>query len=188
MKMSAVSRSMARRPDGQVRDFGPGPAYAAASPAPPANDNCPSVGHRRSMLPPDAWAIIEPVPPSVNQSGRAHAGLWRLRFAPRWNPRADPPTGWTGGSDPLGQIELRFGNRGAAELYCRRANIPFEIRGSSDVRSPAAPALTGEAPPRLCCSPTGPHALCCGAYPIGEHRNAELKSPAASHSAFSFVE
>jgi hypothetical protein len=122
------------------------------------------------MLPTDAWAIIEPVPLGVNQSGRAHAGLWRLRFAPRWVPRADPLTGWTGGGDPLGQIELRFVNRDSAELYCRRANIPFEIRGTSDVRRPAMPCLSGEAPPRLCRSPTGPHALCCGDYPIGAHR------------------
>jgi hypothetical protein len=140
------------------------------------------------MLPTDAWAIIEPVPFGVNQSGRANANQWRLRFGPRWNPKADPLTGWTGGSDPLVQMELRFANRDAAELYCRRANIPFEIRGSSDVRRAARPALTGEAPPRLCCSPTGPHALCCGEYPIGGHRNAKLRSPAASHSAFSFVE
>lgn len=185
--MSAVSRSMDRRRDGQVRDFGPGPGYGGASPPSPANDNCASVGHRASMLPPDAWAIIEPVPLRVNQSGRAHASLWRLRFGPRWVPRADPLTGWTGGGDPLGQIELRFANRDAAELYCRRATIPFEIRGSSEVRRPAMPCLTREAPPRLCCSPIGPHALCCGDYPIGAHRETQARPDAVSHSAFSFA-
>ncbi|HWT42909.1 MAG TPA: NADH dehydrogenase ubiquinone Fe-S protein 4 [Sphingopyxis sp.] len=139
------------------------------------------------MLPPDASAIIAPVPLGPNQSGRAHASLWRLRFRPRWAPRADPLTGWTGSGDPLGQIELRFANRDAAELYCRRANIPFEIRGTSDVLRPAAPGLSGEAPPRLCCSPSGPHPLCCGDYPISTHREAQPKSLVASHSAFSFA-
>lgn len=182
---------MVRRLDRPVRDFGPGPGSRAAFRAMPsaaANDNIASVGHRPSMLPPDAWATIEPLPLGVNQSGRAHASLWRLRFRPRWGPRADPLTGWTGGGDPLGQIELRFANRDAAELYCRRANIPFEIRGATEVRRPAVPRLTGEAPPRLCCSPTGPHALCCGDYPIGAHREARPKPLAASHSRFSFAE
>src|SRR3546814_1734991 len=98
--MSAASRSMARRPDGLARNFGSGPF---------ANDNhagpCAS-----SALPLAAQAVIEPVPLATNQGGRSRRGQWRVRFAPRWRPVADPLTGWTGGGDPLETIELRFPN------------------------------------------------------------------------------
>jgi hypothetical protein len=116
-------------------------------------------------LPCDALAIIEPVPMRVNQAGRAREGTWRLRFAERWRPRIDPLTGWTGGGDPLAQIELRFPDREAAERYCRRENVPFEVRGAPQSGRSSQPRLTGQAPPPLCCWPTGPHARCCGQYP-----------------------
>lgn len=168
--MSAAFRSMGGRRDGQVRDFGPGPslriAMAEGMPAVAANDNQPPAAHRMSALPPDARAIIESLPVGINQAGRAHASRWRLRFAPRWRPEPDPLTGWTGGGDPLTQVELRFASRSAAERYCRSEGIPFEIRGLAGLRRAPTPSLIGEAPPRLCCSPTGPHALCCGNYPV----------------------
>jgi hypothetical protein len=84
-----------------------------------ANDNRRTGPSHASALPPNAVAIIEPVPVAVNQAGRAVTGAWRLRFAERWRPRVDPLTGWTGGGDPLAQIELRFPDREAAERYCR---------------------------------------------------------------------
>jgi hypothetical protein len=127
-----------------------------------ANDNRKSRPSYTSALPSDALAIIEPVPMAVNQAGRARAGTWRLRFAERWRPRVDPLTGWTGGCDPLAQIELRFPDREAAERYCRREGVPFELRGSPALRRRVRACLTGEAPPRLCCWATGPHAMCCG--------------------------
>jgi hypothetical protein len=131
-----------------------------------ANDIHTSGPSHSSALPSEARAIIEPVPVAVNQSGRAQAGTWRLRFADRWAPQADPLTGWTGGGDPLAQIELRFPNAAAAERYCRREGVPFELRGSPALRRRVRACLTGEAPPRLCCWPTGPHARCCSEYPI----------------------
>lgn len=168
--MSAAFRSMSGRLDGQVRDFGPGPSLrvgmAEGMPAVAANDNHRSAAHCMSALPPGARAIIEPLPVGINQAGRAHASRWRLRFAPRWRPEPDPLTGWTGGGDPLAQLELRFATRGAAERYCRREGVPSEIRDPSAMRKSLTPSLIGEAPPRLCCSPTGPHALCCGNYPV----------------------
>ncbi|MEI8435644.1 NADH dehydrogenase ubiquinone Fe-S protein 4, partial [Sphingopyxis sp. CCNWLW253] len=130
---------------------------------------------------------IEPLPIGTNRAGRAQASRWRLRFAPRWRPRADPLTGRTGGGDPLAQVELRFATRGAAERYCRSEGVPFEVRGPAATRRSVTPCLTGEAPSRLCCSPTGPHALCCGDYPIGAHDKERLNSAAPSHSAFSFA-
>jgi len=191
MRMSAAFPSMRRRLDRQARDFGPGPsqqpAPAQAAPAVAANDNHACIAHRASTLPPDARAIIEPMPFGINQSGRARASLWRLRFAPRWRAGADPLTGWTGGGDPLAQVELRFADLDAAERYCRHVGVPFEIRGSAMSRQSITSCLTSEAPPRLCCSPTGPHALCCGNYPISAHGKERLNSAAASHSAFNFA-
>jgi hypothetical protein len=147
---------MARRHDGLARNLGSGPS---------ANDNhagpCAS-----SALPLDAQAVIEPAPLATNQGGRGRRGQWRVRFAPRWWTVADPLTGWTGGGDPLETIELRFPDLETAANYCRRQGLRFSVHGqpsgqrSLHARLPAEPAQV------LCCWPTGPHARCCGAYPI----------------------
>lgn len=166
--MSAASRSMARRHDRQARDLGPGPSLPRdwdQSSSLAANDNRRSGPSHASTLPPDARAIIEPAPMPVNQAGRAREGTWRVRFAERWHPQVDPLTGWTGGSDPLALIDLRFPDCDAAERYCRREGVPFELRGLPAMRPQVRPCLAGEAPPRLCCWPTGPHPRCCGEYP-----------------------
>src|SRR3546814_6756898 len=150
---------MARRHDRQARDFGPGPSPESTGTlrearASAANDNRKSGPSYTSALPCDALAFIEPVPMAVNQAGRARADMWRLRFAERRRPRVDSLTGWTGGGDPLAQIELRFPDREAAERYCQREGVPFEVRGSLALRHRVRACLTGEAPPRLCCWPT----------------------------------
>lgn len=82
-------------------------------------------------LPPDARAIVEPMPVSTNQGGRARRGQWRVRFAPRMPPFVDPLTGWTGGCDPLAQIELHFADRASAERYCRREHLRFTVQGAA---------------------------------------------------------
>jgi hypothetical protein len=162
-----------RRPhDRQARDFGPGPSLGGAESTPAAalaaaNDNNKRAPTYSSALPSDAFAIIEPVSTSFNQSGRGRAGMWRLRMCERWSPHADPLTGWTGGGDPLGQIELRFPNVEAAERYCRREGIRFGLRAPSNSARPVIARLEGEARPRLCCWPTGPHAMCCGKFVNG---------------------
>lgn len=177
-----------RRPhDGQARDFGPGPSLSPTASALAANDNHGGRPHYSSSLPRDARAVIEPVPVGVNQSGRAKAGIWRLRFAERWRPRADPLTGWTGGGDPLAQVELRFADLEAAMRYCRREGVSFEIRGTTNVSRKVAHQLSGEVPPRLCCWPTGPHLRCCGDYPFDALREERTRHPASAHSAFSFA-
>lgn len=165
--MFAASRSMARRPDGLARDFGSGPI---------ANDNhagsCPS-----SALPPDTRAVIEPVPRATNQGGRGGRGQWRVRFAPRWQPVADPLTGWTGGGDPLEAIELRFSDLETAAGYCRRQGLDFSLHGAPGRQHPLPSRLPAEPTPVLCCWPTGPHARCCCRYP------AALESALGSGSA-----
>lgn len=141
--MFAVFRLMRAPHDGLARDFGPGldlrhevrtVAESASGTAQAANDN--GTPAPASALPPDALAIIEPVPVATNQSGRAQRGKWRLRFAARARPFVDPLTGWNGGCDPLAHLELRFPRREAAELYCRGQQLRFEVRG----RAPAWPA------------------------------------------------
>lgn len=126
--MFAGSRSMARPLD-RTRDQRPGPVRYEAPPAAAANDNVSLGPAPSSALPPDARAIIEPVPIATNQSGRAHCNQWRLRFAARARPFVDPLTGWTGGCDPLVHVVLRFPSLEAAELYCRLQQVPCEVRG-----------------------------------------------------------
>ncbi|MHA0327344.1 NADH dehydrogenase ubiquinone Fe-S protein 4 [Sphingomonas melonis] len=82
-----------------------------------------------TSLPDDARAIIEPYPSASNhgRGGRAHKNEWRLRFEPRKRPFVDWLTGWTGGEDPLLQIDLRFDSRDAAVRYCERIDLPYEV-------------------------------------------------------------
>jgi hypothetical protein len=165
--MFGAFRSMARPRDRQARDSGPGPnpeplrlsSRARAA----ANDNCSPAPSFSGSLPADALAVIEPVPLSVKQSGRA-LEAWRLRFAERWAPRPDPLTGWTGRGDPLAQIELRFQDAEAAKDYCRRQGIRFELRDLARPQRSMRSRAAGKAQPQLCCRPSGPHALCCGAH------------------------
>ncbi len=128
--------------DRPARDFGPGPdlrhelrpAHTSASGAAwAANDNAVRTPALASALPPDALAIIEPVPVATNQGGRAQRGKWRLRFAERARPFVDPLTGWTGGCDPLAHVELRFPSLAAAEHHCHGQQLRFNLRG----RTPA---------------------------------------------------
>lgn len=166
MKMSAASPSMGRQREGLARNLGSGPF---------ANDNH-AGPDPSSALPREACAMIEPVLPATNQGGRGRREQWKVRFAPRWRPVADPLTGWTGGGDPLETIELRFPDLEAAANYCRRQGLRFAVHGERHgqrlhARLPAEPA------PVLCCWPTGPHARCCGAYPIAA---AELDCPRSS--------
>jgi hypothetical protein len=116
--MSAASRSMARRRDDLARNLGSGPS---------ANDNhtgpCAS-----SALPLDALAVIEPVPLATNQGGRSRCGQWRVRFAPRWRPVADPLTmdrRRRSARDDRAALS-RPGDRSG---YCRRQGLRFSIHG-----------------------------------------------------------
>lgn len=127
---------MATRPD-VVRFRESGPQVTAPAHVAFANDNAavdpsplsdPAWTRYASALPADARAIIEPDPLDGRSGGRARAGLWRLRLRERRPPFADPLTGWTGGCDPLAHLILRFPSREAAERYCRRYGLPFEVR------------------------------------------------------------
>ncbi|WP_213981559.1 NADH dehydrogenase ubiquinone Fe-S protein 4 [Sphingomonas sp. dw_22] len=127
--MSGAFRSTQRRPDPSVRGGSPGPlGHGYVQRQPSANDN----GTRRpawgSAFPPDTRAIIEPVRLLDHRARRKLRDQWRLRFEPRAPAFADPLTGWTGGSDPLAHVELRFPNAEAAGGYCMRQGLPCAVR------------------------------------------------------------
>jgi hypothetical protein len=122
---------MVRPLEDQARDLRPGPVRRETRSVAVANDNGLPGPAWSSALPPDARAIVEPFPVATNQGGRARRGRWRVRFASRLPPFVDPLTGWTGGRDPLTQIELPFADREAAERYCRREHLRFTVQGAS---------------------------------------------------------
>ena len=129
-----------------------------------------------SALPDDAVAIIEPPSRSVTQAGTARDKARLLRFQPRGRAFVDPLTGWTGSEDALAHLALRFPTRDAAIRYAERHGLAFELREPGRVRS-AHRGGQGAAPQQplwICCWPTGPHALCCGDYPLlKENQRAE---------------
>ena len=106
-----------------------------------------------SDLPADARAVIHCPAPSVMSAGRRRAAEWVLEFEPRAKPFIEPLMGWTGGSDPLTQVRLRFSSRDAAIRYARRHGLTYEVREPVHVRcddlahaQPQAPAIKQDAP------------------------------------------
>jgi hypothetical protein len=128
----------------------------------------PSAERLTSALPQDACAIIEREPRSVTQSGPARHRRWRLRFDLRRRNQVDPLTGWTSGTDPLAHLNLRFPDLASAIRFAERQDLSYEVREDpTESRAIGTyPKIDGDKPLQLCCWPTGPHALCCGNYPI----------------------
>lgn len=145
---------MAAPAEGGARTFESGPS---------ANDNQAVAVAGATSFPHGAKAIIEPLAPATSGSRRSH-NRWRVRFAQRWGPVADPLMGWTGGGDPLAAIGLRFPDRASAERYCQRQGLVFECR-TAPSPGQIRPAIPDGLGPVLCCWPTGPHAPCCGKFP-----------------------
>lgn len=68
------------------------------------------------------------------QSGRAKTRSWLFEYDP--TPKyIDPLMGWTGSTDTLGQLRLRFPSQEAAVAFATEKNIPYEIE------SPHKPTL-----------------------------------------------
>jgi hypothetical protein len=81
-----------------------------------------------SEFPAGARAVIHCPAPSVVSAGRRRATEWLLTFEPHARPFIEPLMGWTGGTDTLSQIRLRFPSREAAIAYARRQGLPYEVR------------------------------------------------------------
>jgi hypothetical protein len=62
---------------------------------------------------------------SAMTSGQANTKAWVLDYVPRTPRRIDPVMGWTGTTDPAGQVRLSFDTREEAEDYARRHGIAF---------------------------------------------------------------
>ncbi len=127
--MSGAFRSTRKQPDPSARGVSPGPDRDGHVPRQPtANDNRAAHPAWGSTFPPDAYAIIEPIRLLGDRVPRKQRDQWRLRFEPRAPAFADPLTGWTGGSDPLVHVGLRFPNAEAAVGYCMRQGLPYMVR------------------------------------------------------------
>lgn len=88
-----------------------------------------------STFPTDARAMIHCPAPSVMSSGRARAAEWVLEFEPRAPLFIEPLMGWTGSTDTLSQVRLKFPSREAAIAYARRQGLRFEVREPHHIRT-----------------------------------------------------
>lgn len=79
-------------------------------------------------LQPVRTAAVEKPAPLPGQSGRAREQGWVLRFPRAEPPRPDPLTGWTGGTDPLAHVELRFPTRAAAVRFATQQGYAVDVR------------------------------------------------------------
>ena len=109
----------------------------------PANDNAigglgPRLDGRedaegRYMLaafPPGTSVLIFRRDRPVNQIGRARQDEWLLRFDPQSRLLVDALTGWTGASDPLRHVKLRFPTLEQAIRYAERHALPYRVDGT----------------------------------------------------------
>lgn len=106
--------------------------FRGAAVGPASNDNeCP---RQNSTFPPNARALIHCPAPSVMSSGRRRAAEWVLEFEPRAPLFVEPLMGWTGSTDTLSQVRLRFPSREAAVAYARQQGLRYEIRDPTHIR------------------------------------------------------
>lgn len=116
-------------------------------------------------FPPDARAVIYRPARSAMTSGRANTCDWVLEFEPRAPEFREPLMGWTGGTDPLRQVRLRFPSRESAIAYAQREGLPFTVYEPQEplpaqcaARKPEAPSPAAEhADPLLCFAWDRPH-------------------------------
>lgn len=87
-----------------------------------------------SVFPADAVAVIYRPARSAMTSGKANTRHWKLRFERRTPPFIEPLMGWTGGDDPLTQVELAFPTREAAVGYAERQGLTFIVYGQDHAR------------------------------------------------------
>jgi hypothetical protein len=87
--------------------------------------SCPTRGQ---PWPDDAQAVIGRRLHPVTTSGKAGNGQWILRFERRTPPMIEPLMGWTGGDDPLAQVELAFETREQAVAYAEREGLAYRVK------------------------------------------------------------
>ena len=72
---------------------------------------------------------------SAMSSGAGDTRCWRLTFRGPGRRFIEPVMGWTGSTDPLAGLELRFPTLEAAIRYARRQGLDFAVDG---ILAPAA--------------------------------------------------
>jgi hypothetical protein len=85
----------------------------------------------KSVFPDDAVARIYRRSRSVTTAGKARKS-WRLVFERRTAPFIEPLMGYTGGDDPLMQVELDFPDLESAIGYARRQGLAYVVRPTAD--------------------------------------------------------
>lgn len=110
---------------------------------PAANDNLTVTQPPKRTFPADAVARIHQPGRSVTTSGRSRTRDWRLVFERRTPPTIEPLMGYTGGDDPLVQVELRFPTLTAAQAYAERNGLAYRVC-YREAGQEAAPAVRQE--------------------------------------------
>lgn len=111
-----------------------GVSTAQPGPMPVSNDNTPPrLPAAHQAFPQDAVAYIERPARSPMTSAPGEPEAWRLAFGRRSPAFIDPLMGWTGGRDPLAQLELTFPTLEAAMSYAQRQGLRYVVR--HDLRS-----------------------------------------------------
>lgn len=107
------------------------------------------IGHNRAPpprvvrgqpWPEEAQALIGPRRRPVTTSGRAGAGQWVLRFERRTAPAVESLMGWTGGDDPLAQVEIVFDTREQAVAYAEREGVAYRVADEEALARRSSPA------------------------------------------------
>jgi hypothetical protein len=99
----------------------------------PSNDNFVGpLSMGKSVFPDDAVARIYRLSRPVRTAGKARKKCWRLVFERRTAPFMEPLMGYTGGDDPLTQVELDFPDLESAIGYSRRQGLAYVVRRTAD--------------------------------------------------------
>jgi hypothetical protein len=70
--------------------------------------------------------VYQPAKTAVQQ-GRARTRHWVVEMEPLSRKEPDSLIGWVGSDDTLQQVRLRLPTREAAEAYCRRKGIEYDV-------------------------------------------------------------
>ena len=84
----------------------------------------------RTQFPAGTTARIFRRSRSAMSSGAGDTRCWRLAF--RWQGRRfiEPLMGWTGTTDPLARLEIKFPTLEAAIRYVQRQGLDFSVDGT----------------------------------------------------------
>ena len=107
--------------------------FSNANPASRSEPICLPV---RSLFPEEAHAVIYKPARAATTSGKARTRGWKMRFERRTVRFIEPLMGWTGGGDPLTQVELSFPSPESAIAYARRQGLQYTVRGFSRQQVP----------------------------------------------------